>query len=336
MFLSCSLACRVKGLSEEDLYDLGLSFIRPRLANVKGASIPLPYGGKVRQVQVDADPNQMYAHHLSATDISTAFNQQNLILPAGVARMGDREFIVKLNSSPPEVSALNDLPIRASNGAVVLVKDVAQVRLGYAPQVNIVRQDGQRAALLTVLKNGETSTLDIVKGVKQLLPQVKAGLPAIAADHSAVRSIHLCERVHQRGGSRGRHRSRSHGIDDPAVSRIMALDADCLHVHPVVYRDLAGHPVRLRSDHQRDDTRRSRACRRHPGGRRNRRDREHAPQHERAEAAGAGHPRQCAAGGGARLRLDAFHLPGFHARAAAQRTRRSTCSRPLAWPSCSP
>ena len=167
-----------EGLTEEDLYDLGLSFIRPRLANVKGASIPLPYGGKVRQVQVDVDPNLLYSHHLSATDVSTAFNQQNLILPAGVARMGDREFIVKLNSSPPEVAALNDLPIRAANGAVVLVKDVAQVRLGYAPQVNIVREDGKRAALLTVLKNGETSTLDIVKGVKTLLPQVKAGLPA--------------------------------------------------------------------------------------------------------------------------------------------------------------
>ncbi len=167
-----------QGLTEEDLYDLGLSFIRPRLANVEGASIPLPYGGKVRQVQVDADPDLMYAKHLSATDLSTAFNQQNLILPAGLARIGDREFIVKLNSSPAVVSALNDLPVRAANGAVVLVKDVAQVRLGYAPQENIVRQDGKRGALLTVLKNGRTSTLDIVKGVKQMLPQVKAGLPA--------------------------------------------------------------------------------------------------------------------------------------------------------------
>jgi multidrug efflux pump subunit AcrB len=167
-----------QGLTEEDLYDLGLSFIRPRLANVEGASIPLPYGGKVRQVQVDVDPNLLYAKHLSATDVSTAFNQQNLILPAGVARMGDREFIVKLNSSPGVVSALNDLPIRAANGAVVLVKDVAQVRLGYAPQVNIVREDGKRSALLVVLKNGKTSTLDIVKHVKEMLPQVKAGLPS--------------------------------------------------------------------------------------------------------------------------------------------------------------
>jgi multidrug efflux pump subunit AcrB len=166
-----------QGLTEEELYDLGLSFIRPRLANVEGASIPLPYGGKVRQVQVDVDPNLLYAKHLSASDVSTAFNQQNLILPAGVARMGDREFVVKLNSSPPVVSAMNDLPIRAANGAVVLVKDVAQVRLGYAPQVNIVREDGKRSALLTVLKNGKTSTLDIVKHVKAMLPAVKAGLP---------------------------------------------------------------------------------------------------------------------------------------------------------------
>jgi multidrug efflux pump subunit AcrB len=166
-----------QGLTEEELYDLGLSFIRPRLANVEGASVPLPYGGKVRQVQVDVDPNLLYAKHLSASDISTAFNQQNLILPAGVARMGDREFIVKLNSSPELVSAMNDLPVRAANGAVVLVKDVAQVRLGYAPQVNIVREDGKRSALLTVLKNGETSTLDIVKHVKAMLPIVKAGLP---------------------------------------------------------------------------------------------------------------------------------------------------------------
>jgi multidrug efflux pump subunit AcrB len=166
-----------QGLTEEELYDLGLSFIRPRLANVEGASIPLPYGGKVRQVQVDIDPNLLYAKHLSATDVSTAFNQQNLILPAGTARIGDREFIVKLNSSPPVISALNDLPIRAANGAVVMVKDVAQVRLGYAPQENIVREDGQRSALLSVLKNGETSTLDIVKHVKAMLPIVKAGLP---------------------------------------------------------------------------------------------------------------------------------------------------------------
>ena len=171
------LALGGQGLSEEELYDLGLSFIRPRLATVKGASIPLPYGGKVRQIMVDTDPNLLYAKHLSATDVSTAINQQNLILPAGTARLGDLEYIVKLNSSPAEISALNDLPIRAANGAIVYIKDVAQVRQGYAVQNNIVRQDGKRSALLTVLKNGKTSTLDIVSQVKAALPRVKAGLP---------------------------------------------------------------------------------------------------------------------------------------------------------------
>ena len=167
-----------QGLSESDLYDLGLSFIRPRLSNVRGASVPLPYGGKVRQIMVDTDPNLMYAKHLSATDVSQAITQQNLILPAGTARMGNREYVVKMNSSPGEVSALNDLPIRASNGSVVFVKDVAQVEEGFAVQTNIVRQDGKRGALLTVLKNGATSTLQIVGDTIKDIPQVKAGLPA--------------------------------------------------------------------------------------------------------------------------------------------------------------
>ncbi len=167
-----------QGLSEAELYDLGLSFIRPRLATVKGAAVPLPYGGKVRQVMVDTDPNLLYAKHLSATDVSTAISQQNLILPAGTARMGDREYVVKMNSSPGEISALNDLPIRAVNGSVVFIKDVAQVREGYAVQTNVVREDGRKGALLTVLKNGKTSTLDIVDGIKNALPRVKAGLPS--------------------------------------------------------------------------------------------------------------------------------------------------------------
>ena len=170
------LALSGQGVSEADLYDDGLSFVRPRLATVKGASVPLPYGGKVKQVMVDADPNLMFAHHLSATDVSTAVNNQNLILPAGIARMGDKEYVVKLNSSPTEISALNDLPVRASNGAVVYMKDVASVHMGYAVQTNIVRENGVRSALLTVLKNGETSTLDIVSQTKALIPRLTAGL----------------------------------------------------------------------------------------------------------------------------------------------------------------
>ncbi len=167
-----------KGLTEQDLYDLGLNFIRTRLATVQGASVPLPWGGKTRQIMVDLDPSALYAKHLSPADISTALNGQNIILPAGTARVGNIEYLVKTNSSPTAVSALNDLPVRASNGAVVYMKDVAQVRNGYAVQTNIVREDGQRSALLSVLKNGQASTLDIVNQIKAALPRVKADLPA--------------------------------------------------------------------------------------------------------------------------------------------------------------
>jgi multidrug efflux pump subunit AcrB len=168
-----------EGLTETDLYDDGLNFIRPRLAVVQGASVPLPYGGKSRQIQVDTDPNLLYSHHLSATDVSNAINQQNLILPAGTARMGDKEFVVKMNSSTSTVSALNDLPIRAANGAVTYIKDVAQVRDGFATQTNIVRENGKRSALLVVLKNGKTSTLQIVSQVKAAIPHITGGLGAL-------------------------------------------------------------------------------------------------------------------------------------------------------------
>ena len=166
-----------KGLTEQDLYDLGLNFIRTRLATVQGASIPLPWGGKARQIMVDIDANALYAKHLSASDISAALNAQNLILPAGTVRVGNIEYLVRTNSSPTAVADLNELPVRASNGAIVYIKDVAQVRNGYAVQTNIVRTDGQRSAFLSVLKNGQASTLDIVSEVRAAIPRVKADLP---------------------------------------------------------------------------------------------------------------------------------------------------------------
>ena len=164
-------------LGEEQLYDYGQQFIRTQLATVQGASVPLPFGGKPRAIMVDLDPNAMYAKHLSATDVSSAINQQSLILPAGTAKVGLREYFVRMNSSPTTVEGLNELPIRTVNGATLYVKDVAQVRDGYAVQTNVVRANGGRAALLTVLKNGQASTLDIVKQVKEALPQIMAGLP---------------------------------------------------------------------------------------------------------------------------------------------------------------
>ncbi len=166
-----------EGMSEQQLYDLGLNFVKGQLATVQGTTIPPPYGGRQAQIMVDIFPDQLYAKHLSAADISNAISAQNLTLPAGTAKMGDREYTVSLNSSPETIAAMNELPIRAANGAVVLMKDVAQVRNGFLPQTNIVRIDGKRSALLTVLKNGQASTLDIVKAIKAALPRVVSGLP---------------------------------------------------------------------------------------------------------------------------------------------------------------
>jgi len=167
-----------KQLTEQELYDLGTNFIRTQLATVQGASIPLPYGGKQRQIMVDLDPNALYANHLSATDISNALSLQNLILPAGTAKVGDREYLVRLNASTQTPLELNDLPVRSINGATIFMKDVAQIRDGYAVQQSIVRTNGSRSALLTVLKNGNASTLDIVKQVKAALVRIQAGLPS--------------------------------------------------------------------------------------------------------------------------------------------------------------
>ncbi len=171
------LGLRSKTLSEQELFDLGQNFIRTQLATVQGASLPLPYGGRMRQIMVDLDPGQLFAKGLSATDVSNALTAQNLILPAGTAKIGDREYQVKVNSSPELVSQLNDLPIRNVNGATVYMKDVAQVRDGFLVQTNIARTNGSRGALLTVLKNGQASTLAIVNAVKAALPKILAGLP---------------------------------------------------------------------------------------------------------------------------------------------------------------
>jgi multidrug efflux pump subunit AcrB len=171
------LALASSTLSEQALYDLGTNFIRTQLATVQGASIPLPYGGKARQIMVDLNPEALYANRLAATDVSNALSAQNLILPAGSVKVGDREYLVKVNSSTDTVAELNDLPIKSNNGAVVYMKDVAQIHDGFAVQQSVVRVNGSRGSLLTVLKNGSASTLSIVENVKAQLPKILAGLP---------------------------------------------------------------------------------------------------------------------------------------------------------------
>ncbi|HWP46878.1 MAG TPA: efflux RND transporter permease subunit [Candidatus Limnocylindrales bacterium] len=166
-----------KTLSEQQLYDYGFNFIRTQLATVQGASVPLPYGGKPRQIMVDIDPQALMSKGLSAMDVVAAINAQNLIMPAGNAKMGEREYSIRLNSSPEVVDALNNLPIKQVNGATIYIRDVAQVRDGFAVQTNIVNQNGRRSTLLTILKSGGASTLDIVNRVKQRLPSIQATLP---------------------------------------------------------------------------------------------------------------------------------------------------------------
>ncbi|MBM3725642.1 MAG: efflux RND transporter permease subunit [Acidobacteria bacterium] len=171
------LAISSKTMGEMQLFDNAQNFIRTGLATVQGASLPLPSGGKMRTIMVDLDPAALYAKRLSPADISLAINSQNLILPAGQARIGDREYNVKLNGSPEIVAEMNNFPVKVVNGQTVFVRDVAQVRDGFMPQTNIVRQDGTRGALLTVLKSGRASTLDIIERVQAGLTKILATLP---------------------------------------------------------------------------------------------------------------------------------------------------------------
>ncbi len=166
-----------KSLSETQLYDLGTNFVRTQLATVQGASIPLPWGGKSRQIMVDLDLQALQSKGLTPIDVSNAISAQNLILPTGTAKMGTREYNVLLNSSPNVSTDLGNLPIKSVNGAMVYVRDVAQVHDGFAVQTNIVHIDGRRSALLTVLKNGDASTLSVVERVKQALPKIQLTLP---------------------------------------------------------------------------------------------------------------------------------------------------------------
>jgi multidrug efflux pump subunit AcrB len=166
-----------QGLSEQQLNDYGVNFIRPQLVTVPGAVLPNAYGGKQRSIMVYLDPKALQAKGLSPSDVLNAMAQQNVVEPGGTAKIGSAEYDVRLNSSPSTIQGLADIPIKQVNGAMVYVRDVATVADGFIPQTNIVRQDGHRGVLLSVLKSGSASTLSVVKGVLGLLPQVEKTLP---------------------------------------------------------------------------------------------------------------------------------------------------------------
>src|SRR5262249_35238538 len=171
------LALSGKGLSEQQLADLGMNQLRTRLVTVQGAAIPWPFGGKSRQVQIDLDTGALQARGLTGQDVANALAAQNLIGPAGTQKIGDQEYTISLNNAPSDWQSLANLPIKTVNGAMVYIRDVAQVRDGNAVQTNIVHVDGGRSVLMSVFKNGATSTLEIIDGIKRLVEEVKPSLP---------------------------------------------------------------------------------------------------------------------------------------------------------------
>ena len=171
------LALSGKDLTESQLNDIALNFLRTQIVTVPGASVPFPFGGKQRQVMVYLNQGRMQAKGLSPNDVLTSLGNQNLILPGGTAKMGEFEYDVDLNADLKAVPEFNDLPIKNVGDSTIYLRDVATVSDGFAPQTNIVRQDGHRGALVTVLKAGDASTIDVVQGVRQILPRVAQTLP---------------------------------------------------------------------------------------------------------------------------------------------------------------
>src|SRR5262249_25864766 len=166
-----------KTLSEQELFDSGLNFIRLRLFTIPGLATPAPFGGKSRQIMVDIDPTRVAAKGLSPNDVVQAVLQSNVLVPAGSAQIGGPRYDVPLNSSPDSVQGFNALPVKAVDGATVLLGDVARVRDGYAVQENIVRLNGRRATYLAILKKADASTLAVVDGAREQLPIIQAAAP---------------------------------------------------------------------------------------------------------------------------------------------------------------
>jgi multidrug efflux pump subunit AcrB len=173
-----NLVLSSKTLPQDQLFDLGQNSIRPQLATVNGAALPSPYGGKILQAQVDLDQQAMQSHNVSADDVVNAISAQNLVLPAGTQKIGKFEWNVDLNASPTVLDRINDLPVKKVDGTVIHIRDVAYAHDGSPPQTNIVRVNGARAVLMSILNAGSASTLDIIAGIKARLPRIEAGLPS--------------------------------------------------------------------------------------------------------------------------------------------------------------
>ena len=210
-----SLAVSSKTISEQELYDYDLSFLRQQLATVQGASVPLPYGGKPRQVMVDIDSTKMYAKGVSPEDVTNALNLQNLILPAGTVKIDQREYLVKLNGSPDVVSAFNDLPIKVVNGSIVYMRDVAQIHDGYAVQQNIVRKDGVRGHVAQRAQEPGREHGRHRQTRQGALGRNQTGVPPGPGLAGTCRPVRVRDERRAGRRQRGAHRRVPDGDDDP-------------------------------------------------------------------------------------------------------------------------
>ena len=261
------LSLNSDSLNEQQLYDFGIYRVRQQLAPVPGVTLPTPAGGKYRQIMVDIDPDKLLSRGLTPLDIVNAVNTQNLTLPSGTAKIGDTQYTVRTNATPATIDDLNMMPVKFANGATIFLKDVAQVRDGSLVQQNIVREDGHRSVLLSVIKNGNASTLAVVNGVKQALqddPRRRAGR---TQDQRAVRPVGIRHQLRQWRAARRRDRGRPHRADDPGLPRFLAVDAGRDDLDPAGDPVVAHRAVFSRRDAEHDDARRPCAGGRHTGRR---------------------------------------------------------------------
>ena len=310
-----------EGLTEQNLADIGINQLRTPLVTVPGAAIPYPFGGKQRQVQIDLDPTALQARGLSGQDVANALAAQNLITPVGTQKIGEFEYTIQLNNSPLKMEDLGDLPIKAVNGAMVYIRDVASVRDGNPPQTNIVHVNGNRSVLMMVLKAGATSTLDIIAGIKQKVIDVKDTLPdALKIGFIGDQSLFV------RGAIGG---VANEGVIAALLTSVMILlflgswrSTVIIAVSiPLSVLGRHHHAVGDRRDAQHHDAGRARARGRHPRRRRHRDHREHqlpsgAGQGGRAVDPGRRQPDRDAG-----LRLAALHLHRVRADVLPDRRR---------------
>lgn len=227
-------------LPEQQLFDITNNFLRNDLATVQGAMLPWPYGGKMRQVMVDLEPDKLYGFGLSPQDVSTTINSQNLIVPAGTAKIGTQEYSVRLNSSTDLVDQLNDMPIKSYGSSTVKIKDVAHVSDKYIPQTNMVHVDGKKGVLEPIYKLGNASTLDIVQRVKDTLPTILPRVPRFKElKVTSLFDQSIFVRAAVIGVVKEAAMARPHRVDDPAVPRFLAQHAYHLHFNSAV--DSGGH-----------------------------------------------------------------------------------------------